>query len=77
MRDIVVAMPSHTGLSDLAKAFEESPFEVIGPSEGRLVIRLDDEVVQFLHDQSLFEHYEEPNELTLLNSLGSHPNFFS
>lgn len=53
-----------------------SPFEVIGPSGGRIAVRLNGEVVQFVHDQSLSKHYEEPEELSLLASLGPEPNLF-
>lgn len=76
MRDIVVALPSDMGLPELSQALAASPFEVIGPSEGRLSVRLNSEVVQFVHDQSLSLHYEEPEELALLATLGKEPNLF-
>jgi len=64
------------GLPELSQALAASPFEVIGPSEGRLSVRLNSEVVQFVHDQSLSLHYEEPEELALLATLGKEPNLF-
>ncbi len=45
-------------------------------SEGRLSVLLNGEVVQFLQDQSLTEHYEEPEEQALLATLGNEPNLF-
>lgn len=76
MRDVVVALPPNVGLQELANNLSTSPCEVIGPSEGRLAVRLDDEVVQFVLDQSLSEHYEDDEELALLASLGHDPSFF-
>lgn len=76
MRDVVVALPSGVGLSELAGSLAASPFKVVGPSEGRLSVQLDGEAVEFLHDQSLSEHYEEPEELALLAKLGHEPNLF-
>ena len=76
MRDVVVALPRSLGLPDLAQALAASPFEVVGPSEDRLSVLLNGEVVQFVHDQSLSEHYETPEEQALLNTLGDEPNLF-
>ena len=76
MRDVVVALPRDVGLHELAKSLADSPFEVIGPSDGRLVVQSDGDFVQFLHDQSLSEYYEDPRELCLLATLGSAPNLF-
>ena len=76
MRDVVVALPDGIGLAELAQALASSPFEVVGPSEERLSVRLNGEVVQFVHDQSLSAHYEEPEELALLATLGHEPNLF-
>lgn len=76
MRDVVVALPSGVGLSELADSLAVSPFKVVGPSEGRLSVQLNGEAVEFLHDQSLSEHYEEPAELALLAKLGHEPNLF-
>lgn len=76
MRDVVVVLPKGVGLSELVQALATSPFELVGPSEERLSVRLNDEVVQFVHDQSLSVHYEEPEELALLAKLGNEPNMF-
>lgn len=76
MRDVIVALPNGVGLPELATSLAASPFEVVGPSEERLSIRLDGETVEFSHDQSLHEHYEEPEELALLAKLGHEPNLF-
>ena len=76
MRDVVVALPRDVGLQELAQSLADSPFEVIGPSDGRLAVQSDGDFVQFLHDQSLSEHYEDSRELDLLAKLGSAPNLF-
>jgi len=76
MRDVVIALPKGVGLSELKSALVASPFEVIGPSEGRLSVRLSGEVVQFVQDQSLTAHYEEAEEQALLATLGNEPNLF-
>lgn len=76
MRDVVVALPKGIGLPELKQALAASPFEVVGPSEGRLSVLLNGEVVQFVQDQSLSEHYEEPEEQALLATLGNEPNLF-
>lgn len=76
MRDVVIALPNRIGLPELAQALAVSPFEVVGPLEGRLSVRVNDEVVEFLQDQSLSEHYEEPEEIDILARLGSEPQLF-
>lgn len=76
MRDVVVALPKGTGLPELNQALAASPFEVVGLSEGRLSVLLNGEVVQFVQDQSLSEHYGEPEEQALLATLGNEPNLF-
>lgn len=76
MRDVVVALPRDVGLPELAQALATSPFELVGPTAERLSVRLNDEVVQFVQDQSLSVHYEEPEELALFSTLGSKPNMF-
>jgi hypothetical protein len=76
MRDVVVALPDGVGLRELAETLAQSPFEVIGPSEGRLSIGQGGEFVEFVHEQSLSGHYEDPEELALLARLGNEPNWF-
>lgn len=76
MRDVVVILPRSFGLRELAQTLATSPFEVVGPSEGRIAVKLNDEVVQFVYDQTLLEHYEESEELSLIASLGNEPNLF-
>ena len=76
MRDVVVALPSSVGLKELAEVLADSPFEVVGQPDEHLAVRLDDEVVQFALNNSLSEHYEEPEELAWLAAAGREPNFF-
>jgi hypothetical protein len=76
MRDVIVVLPNRVDLLELARNLARSPFDVVGPSEGRLSVRLDGEAVEFSHKQSLAEHYEEPEELALLAKLGHEPNLF-
>jgi hypothetical protein len=75
MRDIVVALSNTVDLNQLARTLIASSFQVIGPLEDSLDVRLDGDTVQFVHDQSLLQQYE-PEERTLLAPLGKDPNLF-
>ncbi|WKB56039.1 hypothetical protein [Eleftheria terrae] len=76
MRDVVVILSSENSLHNIERWLHKSKFEIIGPAEGRLIVSWQGQEVQFHQNQALSNHYDEPEELSLLASVGLTQNFF-
>lgn len=78
MRDIVLITPQSYNIESIRNALPQKMHVCVDNSEERLVVRLGefDSFVEFKVDNSISIHYDEPEDVEIISSVGEAPRFF-